>query len=140
MNFIDTNILVYAYDLHEKDKRVKCSYIVKSILSGEEKASISNQVLSELFYVLTRDMRKPLIEEKAEEIVETIIKSDNWIKVNYTCKTLSKAMYFAKEFKIHFWDALIAATMLENNVFTIYTENVNDFKKIPMLKVINPLA
>ena len=42
----------------------------------------------------------------------------------------------AKRF-IHYWDALIAATMKENKIFCIYTEN-GDFKSIPWLKVINP--
>jgi predicted nucleic acid-binding protein len=40
-------------------------------------------------------------------------------------------------YEVHYWDALIAATMRENNIFCIYTEN-GDFKSIPWLKVINP--
>jgi predicted nucleic acid-binding protein len=35
--------------------------------------------------------------------------------------------------------ALIAATMQENNLKTIYTENIADFKKVPWLNVVNPL-
>jgi len=42
-------------------------------------------------------------------------------------------------YKVHFWDALIAATMIENNVFTIFTENTKDFKKIKGITAINPL-
>jgi predicted nucleic acid-binding protein len=39
---------------------------------------------------------------------------------------------------MHLWDAAIAATMKENDIFEIVTENVKDFKKIPQLKVSNP--
>ncbi|MBI2445074.1 hypothetical protein HYV43_01665 [Candidatus Micrarchaeota archaeon] len=31
-----------------------------------------------------------------------------------------------------------AATMLENGITTIYTENVEDFEKIPGIKAVNP--
>ncbi len=37
-----------------------------------------------------------------------------------------------------FWDALIAETMLENGVSTIYTENEKDFKKMRGINAINP--
>lgn len=41
--------------------------------------------------------------------------------------------------KVDFWDALIAETMKENGIVKIYTENEQDFMKIPGIKVVNPL-
>ena len=38
-----------------------------------------------------------------------------------------------------FWDSLIAATMIENNILSIYTEKEKDFK-VPSLNVINPFS
>ncbi len=37
-----------------------------------------------------------------------------------------------------FWDSLLAATMKENNIFNIYTENIKDFK-VPWINAINPV-
>ena len=138
MNFIDTNILVYAYDLNEISKREKCSRIINSILRGEKRAYVSNQILAELFNVLTTNMKKPVDLEKSETIVKVLIESENFIKLNYNQQSVEKAIYYVKQFHVPFWDALIAATMAENNVFIIYTENEKDFKKIPGLKVVNP--
>lgn len=45
----------------------------------------------------------------------------------------------ANLFGMPYWDALIAETLLENNFSRIYTENVEDFKRITELEVINPL-
>jgi predicted nucleic acid-binding protein len=39
-----------------------------------------------------------------------------------------------------YWDALIAACMLENRIHAIVTENERDFKKIPGLSVKNPFS
>jgi predicted nucleic acid-binding protein len=43
-----------------------------------------------------------------------------------------------RDYRASFWDALIAACMLEHGVHTIVTENELDFRKIPGLTVINP--
>ena len=40
----------------------------------------------------------------------------------------------------HVFDAFLAATMLENNVRTIYTQNVKDFEIYHDLQAINPLV
>jgi len=50
-----------------------------------------------------------------------------------------KAIELQAAYKAPFWDALIAATMLENGVKTIFTENTADFRKIPFIKAVNPL-
>lgn len=136
---IDTNIIAYAYDNSEEIKRDKCLEIIKSIFVGKTEGYITNQILSELFYTLTKNFKHPITVEKAELIINSITKSDNWKKLNYTSDTTLKAIALVKEFNIPFWDAVISATMIENNIFTIYTENSSDFKKIPSLKVINPL-
>jgi len=40
---------------------------------------------------------------------------------------------------IKFWDVLIIATMLENEISTIYTENLEDFRKFKDLIVVKNL-
>ncbi len=139
MILIDTNILVYAYDDFEKEKREKCSQILDGVFSGKIKACVSNQILAELFFVLTRNMKKPLDSETAQQIVDSIIGSEKWSKINYDYKTIKNAIELVKRFGVSIWDGVIAATMIENNVFTIYTENEKDFEKVRGIEAINPL-
>jgi len=40
--------------------------------------------------------------------------------------------------EIHLWDAVIAACMKENDITEIVTEDKEDFKKIPDIKVTMP--
>ena len=136
---MDTTLIVYAFDKSEPKKREICKSLLEDIFKGKMKFFISNQILGELYVVLTKKIENPIPKEKAEVIVNGIIESEDWIKINYTEKTVKRAMKTSKEFKIHFWDAVISETMLENGIFTIYTENEKDFKKVPNLKVVNPL-
>jgi len=138
MKLFDTNILVYAYNTYEAEKRKKCLPLVESVFNGETKGQITNQILGELFHVLAENMKNPFNSEEAKKIVDSFITSNNWDKFNYDYKTVKKATTYVKDYKIHFWDALIVATMVENNISSIYTENEKDFKKIPGINVINP--
>src|SRR3989344_1533201 len=137
MKLFDTNILVYAYNTYEAEKRKKCLPLVESVFNGETKGQITNQILGELFHVLAENMKNPFNSEEAKKIVDSFITSNNWDKFNYDYKTVKKATTYVKDYKIHFWDALIVATMVENNISSIYTENEKDFKKIPGINVIN---
>ncbi len=138
-SLIDTNIIVYAYGLSEELKRQKCKKIIESVFSWENTAFVTNQILAEFFSAVTRKIEKPLKEEDAKDIIEGIIESENWIKIDYTHKTVNRAVNTSTILKTTFWDTLIAETMLENSVFEILTENTKDFEKIPKLIVKNPL-
>ncbi|MFH1425777.1 MAG: PIN domain-containing protein [archaeon] len=108
----DTNILAYVYDDSEPEKREKCFNLVKTIFESGEDGCVSNQILAELFVTLTKNINKPLNIEDANTIVDSFIVSGHWDKINYTHKTVEKAIGLSGKYKIHFWDALIAATMI----------------------------
>ena len=60
--------------------------------------------------------------------------------IRYDGNTVIRAVSIAKEYKIHFFDALLVATMQENGIEEIITENTEDFRKIQWLKVKNPFG
>lgn len=136
---IDTNIIVYAFDRSEFEKRTRCKGIIGGVFSGDVKGVITNQILSEFYSVITNKIEHPISLSEARDIILGIINSENWTKFNYNEKTVLTASKLCERFKIDFWDSLIAATMIENNIFIIYTENDKDFGKISELEVINPL-
>jgi predicted nucleic acid-binding protein len=59
--------------------------------------------------------------------------------IAYNEHTVMDALMLSKQHKIHFFDALLAATMQENGISEILTENTEDFKKIKWLTVRNPI-
>jgi predicted nucleic acid-binding protein len=138
--FFDTSVLVYAFDYTEHEKRELSKKYVEAIFEGKNKGTVSNQVLAELFNVLTRHVASPLSKEMAEGIVNDFILSEHWEKIDYTHITLRKAMQASRQSNVQLWDSLIAETMKENGVTEIITENEKDFSKISGIKVRNPFS
>ena len=58
--------------------------------------------------------------------------------INYHGKTVVNALQLSSNYKIHFFDALIVATMEENSIYEIITENEKDFNKISNIRITNP--
>ncbi len=133
---LDTNILVYAYDKDELEKSKKAEELLAKCFVGEIDLAISNQNLAEFVYATTRKLK--LTFDQAIVNVRDITKSKTFKKINYNENTIIYAIEITKEFKTSFWDSLLAATMRENGIFNIYTENAKDFK-MPWIKAVNPL-
>jgi predicted nucleic acid-binding protein len=138
--FFDTNILAYAFDESDDKRRKLCEKLVRSGFQGEANCYISNQVLAELFLVLTRYVERPVSMEKAAMIVSGLTDSPAWKKINYTHLTVKRAIEDLRTVHASFWDILIAETMRDAGVKTIYTENLRDFGKIPWIRVENPMT
>ncbi len=136
--FIDTSVLVYAFDKSEQAKHETASKLVRDMFERGEKGAISAQVLLELYNVLTRFISDPLSPADASSIVYKFFEAAGWIKLDYNTLIARRAVTIAAGRKTKIWDTLIAETMKENGIDTIITENEKDFKKIPGIKVINP--
>lgn len=138
---LDTNLLVYAYDT-SKDDREKhriCKNLVAGCWNLDNELAISLQNLSEFYVTVTKKIENPIPAKDARDIIEDILSFKGWKKINYTENTILSAADTSSRYKIPYWDALLAATMRENNILCIYTENERDFKKIPWLEIANPL-
>ena len=69
--FIDSNVLVYAYDQHDAKKQDTAqSVLAKSIMSGN--GTLSTQVIGEFFTIVTKKIPIPLSTDEAWEIVKTL--------------------------------------------------------------------
>ena len=136
---IDTNILVYVFDKSEKEKHSACANLLDRCWLEGEKYAVSVQNLSEFYHITTQKIQKPLKKEFAEKIVKRIIEFDNFRVINFDENTVLSAIEINKKYNIHYFDALLAATMRESGIFKIYTED-SDFKKVPWLEVVDPIV
>ncbi|HZX34115.1 MAG TPA: PIN domain-containing protein [archaeon] len=133
---IDSNILVYAFDEHDEEKHGKAMRFLSG-KAADGNAVVSAQNLAEFHSIVTTKLRKPIKAEASREIISGF--SGTIGTIHYNADTVVKAIELQAAYKAPFWDALIAATMLENGVKTIFTENTADFRKIPFIKAVNPL-
>jgi predicted nucleic acid-binding protein len=134
---LDTNVLVYAYDVSEARRRAIAKGLVDDVWNAGG-GVLTLQNLSEFFFAVTRKVQKPVPIVDAKTIVSDMLRSSRWIVIDRNAGTVMKAMEIVESGRAPFWDALIAACMLEHGIEIIVTENEKDFKKIPGITVVNP--
>ncbi|MBI4053071.1 MAG: PIN domain-containing protein [Candidatus Diapherotrites archaeon] len=133
---IDSNILIYAYDASETEKHpLAAEFVSEMVLNGS--AVFSAQVFSEFSSAATEKLENALGTETAKQILLDLSKASRVVSHNE--KTVIEALNVKQACKVHFWDALVAATMREHGITVIFTENEKDFRKISWIEAINPL-
>ena len=131
----DTNILIYAFDIDEKEKHIKAKELFNSVCKGQFNGLLSIQNLTELFYWFVKSKKVNI--GIAEAIISDFIESKQWIIKELDINRLKLAIALTKQNKLPFWDALICANAILEGAKEIYTENVSDFKT-DLIEAINP--
>lgn len=130
--FIDTNILVYALDMHDMKKQRVSRGLLKS-LTQNGTGVLSTQVLQEFYVTATNKLRvdPPAVKDIliSFEHFETIINTPLIIKEAIDCSIVNT---------ISFWDALIIVSAENAKCDTILTEDLNEGQIIRGVKVVNP--
>jgi predicted nucleic acid-binding protein len=139
---LDTNILVHAYNKSSPHQK-EASDILRRALKGETQACLMPQVLYELFAVITNSKRveKPLSANEAAELCIDLWECNEIEKLNPSVVVPLEVFKLAKKQKLdraEVFDCVLAVTAKENGVETVYTENVDDFKRYAFLKTLNP--
>jgi len=140
---LDTNILIYVAD-SEFGFHFKAKEIRDNATNGKIEACITPQVPAEFYSTITSSKRvnNPLTPELAKTEVENYLSTPLkmiFIKGN----KVKRAVELAVRHRLtgaKIFDALLAATMLDNRIYTICTFNDSDFSKFTGIKVINPTA
>jgi predicted nucleic acid-binding protein len=133
--FVDTNILVYAYDIsagakHEAAKRA----LIHLWRTGA--GVVSTQVLQELYVTLTRKIPRPLEIAEALEIIEDMTA---WDVVVNDGTSILEAVRLERRAKISFWDALIVAAAVRGGAAVLVSEDLPSGRSFEGVKIENPL-
>ncbi len=133
--FVDSNILIYAYDLDAGRKHLKAVDILESLWE-HNLGVLSMQVLQEFYVNVTRKIARPLARRSARAIVEAYA---IWC-VNTTPAELMAAFHIEDDARIGFWDALIVAAAVKAGARRILSEDLNPGQKIAGVRIENPFA
>src|SRR5512134_1507598 len=103
--FLDTNVLVYAYDKSEPRKQAIAQQLLRSAIR-DESAAVSVQVLGEFFVVVTRKIREAMTAEEAARVIRTV----GVLAVQEVDLALvQRAIDAHKLYGLAYWDCLIVA-------------------------------
>lgn len=142
---IDTNILVYGFDNSGGLKHELANELLEEAFEGKLWVMLSTQILSEFFVNITGERKRagvntPMSVAEAKALVMDIYSGFRSITiVDIRPATVMGAIELKGLSNASYWDCLIAATMKEHGVTTIYTED-RGFEKIAGINVINPFA
>ena len=132
---IDTNILVYAYTDSDPQKQSIALQLLEKCWKREVIYAVSLQNLAEFFVVITKKVSRPIPAEHAHKVISDILHYSHWRVIKSSQNTLLQA---TRKENAHFWDALLAETMLENGITHLYTENMKDFSTLEYVQTKNP--
>jgi len=96
--FVDSNILVYAYNADEKEKHEQAAALMKA-LWDQRTGALSLQVLQEFYVTVTQKIKKPISSDKARKIVEDYLAA--WETVEPTAGTLRAALEAKDKYQFH---------------------------------------
>lgn len=126
---IDTNILIYIYDLVNEHKKIIAAEIIA------EKPFIATQVISEYINVSKRLLNLP----KKELIHKCGLLIGKCIIIPITHATLMSSEALIEKYDFQLFDSIIVASDLEAGCSTLYSEDMQHNQFIEnQLKIVNP--
>lgn len=134
--FLDTNILVYAYDVSAKEKHESARDIVLELWDSGL-GVLSTQVLQEFFVLATKKIPEPLDSKHAKEIVNDLLA---WDVVVNDGQSILDAIDIHSRHKYSFWDSMIVGVAIKGGADILLSEDLSSGQVINGVKIKNPFV
>ena len=132
--FMDSNVLVYAYDLAQDEKHEQAKALLLSLWESGL-GCVSIQVLQEFFVNVTRKSDFPLSPEQAAQVIHDF---SDWTVHRPGIKDVISAIELHQRYQISFWDAMILQSARQCGCGTLWSEDLSDSQDYGEVKVVNP--
>lgn len=130
--FVDTNVLVYALDVDEPEKRQAAI----DVLSAEgRELVVSAQVLAEFYVTVTRKLRRPLDPDEAAARVAELSQLP---VMSLDSSLVATAIAISRQAGISYWDAAIAGAAAAAGCGQLLSEDLEAGAVIAGVRVDNP--
>ena len=132
--FIDTHIIIYAYDVTAGIKHTTARTIL-SDLWNSGLGVISTQVLQEFFVNVVHKIPKPMDKQQAKEIVQDLLK---WHVVVNTGDAIIEAIDIHLKFGYSFWDSMIIEAAIKGGAAILISEDFQNGQVVHGVTIKNP--
>jgi predicted nucleic acid-binding protein len=131
--FLDTNVLVYAFDDDEPQKQARARTIIGT--ARTETHAVSPQILEEFFVTVTRKLARPVGTDDAAAAVRelarlTVVPAD--------AELVLRAIDVHRRFQLSLWDALVVQAAIAGGCRRLLSEDLQHGFQIGGLSVENP--
>jgi predicted nucleic acid-binding protein len=134
VEFVDTNVLVYAHDVTAGEKRQVATSLLAR-LARTRSGRLSVQVLTEFYVTVTRKVPHPLSPELAAEIVSELAV---WPVFSPEAVDVIEAIRLAQRYGVSLWDALIVRAAVVQEASVLWSEDLSDGQEYEGVVVRNP--
>jgi len=132
--FVDTNILVYAYDSSAGIKNHEARKILADLWASGL-GVLSTQVLQEFFVTVTRKLPKFMDPGIARDVVRDLL---NWEVVTVDGDTILDAIDLYRSQGWSFWDSLIIAAAGKGGCALLLSEDLSSGQSVGKVTIRNP--
>ena len=132
--FVDTSILVYAYDVSAGEKAEAAREILLE-LWDKGTGVVSTQILQEFYVVVTRKTPHPMDARTARGIVEDLML---WEVVVIDADSVLEAIDISGKHRLSFWDSLVVQAALRGGASELVSEDLHPGKTVAGIRVRNP--
>jgi predicted nucleic acid-binding protein len=135
--FLDTNILVYAFDHTAPAKRETANTLIRDALSTRQ-GMISSQVVQEFLSAALRRFVTPMTVDACREHLAAVLLP---LCDHYPSPaTYEHAIEIVAETGYNLYDALILAAAVESGCRTLLTEDLQHGRVVQGVMIVNPFA
>ena len=132
-SFLDSNVLLYAYDPRDPAKR-QIATVVMERLSAGRRGVISTQVLGEFFSIATRKLGMP-VQSVRERLAHLTTQFE---VIGISVEVVWEAVRIAGKHRINFWDAQVLAVARMHQIPLVLSEDMQDGGVIDGVRIMNP--
>src|ERR671937_2747068 len=131
--FVDTNVLVYAFDASAGKKKAASERLLARLWETGT-GCISVQVLQEFFVTVTAKVAQPLPVHAAADRIREFA---TWKVFAPTADDVLAAIALHKQAKVSFWDAMVVQAAAESGCDALWTEDLNDGQVLRGVRIRN---
>jgi len=132
--FVDTNILVYAYDRGEGAKHERALKLLEELWQ-QNTGVLSTQVLQEFYVTICRKVARPISPEETRSLIADYL---TWEPIVNDGSALLEAIDIEHRYQLSFWDALIVGAAQRAGASVLYSEDFNHGQQYGSLTARNP--
>jgi predicted nucleic acid-binding protein len=136
LQFVDSNILIYAYDVTAGVKHDQAKALIARLWESRH-GCLSIQVLQEFYVTATRKVTRPLTGDVAAEVVADLAA---WRVHTPIVEDVNQAIAIQRRYAISFWDAMIIRSAAQLGCATLWSEDLNSGQVYEGVRVANPFV
>lgn len=134
--FVDTNVLVYAYDVRAQEKHEIAREVVRNLWESG-RGTLSTQVLQEFYVTVTRKLSRTLDSVEARRVIAVY---RAWPVQMIDVPAVLGASEIAEGHQLSFWDGLIIEAARRAGASRVLSEDMQSGRVIAGIQVENPFS